>query len=296
MPASSPPVKKENFIALGTVHHAALEAYVALMKLKNFSEATITVYRSLFTTFLTHFPAHKPSAITKHEVMEFLLTYRNSRKWSATIQNQFVSAIKFFYEGVLKRPKEYYDLPRAKKPEQLPAVFAEEEIKKLITATENLKHRSMLCLAYAGGLRVSEVINLKIADIDSKRMVIILRQAKGKKDRQVMLSEKLLLLLREYFKVYKPDVWLFEGQAGGQYSSRSVQEVIQQAKEKAGIKKKGSIHALRHSFATHLFEAGTDLISIKELLGHTSLRTTMVYTHVSKKQLAKIQSPLDKLL
>jgi site-specific recombinase XerD len=296
MPASSPPVKKENFIALGTVHHAALEAYVALMKLKNFSEATITVYRSLFTTFLTHFPAHKPSAITKHEVMEFLLAYRNSHKWSATIQNQFVSAIKFFYEGVLKRPKEYYDLPRAKKPEQLPAVFAEEEIKKLITATENLKHRSMLCLAYAGGLRVSEVINLKIADIDSKRMVIILRQAKGKKDRQVMLSEKLLLLLREYFKVYKPDVWLFEGQAGGQYSSRSVQEVIQQAKEKAGIKKKGSIHALRHSFATHLFEAGTDLISIKELLGHTSLRTTMVYTHVSKKQLAKIQSPLDKLL
>jgi len=296
LPASLPVPTKKIFIPLGAFHTAALDAFVALLRLKNYSEETIKVYRSLFTVFLTHFPAHKPSAITKYEVMDFLLAYRNSNKWSATIQNQFVNAIKFFYEVLLKRPKEYYDLPRAKKPGQLPAVFAESEIKKLIEATGNLKHRSMLCLAYAGGLRVSEIVNLKIADIDSKRMVITLRQGKGKKDRQVMLSEKLLQLLREYFKTYKPKEWLFEGQSGGQYSTRSVQEVIQQAKGKAGIKKKGSIHALRHSFATHLFEAGTDLLSIKELLGHTSLRTTMIYTHVSKKQLAKIQSPLDKLL
>ena len=154
----------------------------------------------------------------------------------------------------------------------------------------------MLCLAYAGGLRVSEVINLKLKDIDSKRMVITLRAAKGKKDRQVMLSEKLLELLREYFKEYKPKVWLFEGQYGGQYSARSVQEVIKQTKQKAGIKKKGSIHALRHSFATHLMEGGTDIISIKELLGHNSLQTTSIYTHVSKKTIGKIQSPLDKIV
>ncbi|MDP9230096.1 MAG: tyrosine-type recombinase/integrase [Bacteroidota bacterium] len=197
---------------------------------------------------------------------------------------------------MLKRQKEFYDLPRAQKPQQLPSVFAEEEVKQLILATENLKHRSMLCLAYAGGLRVSEIVNVKLTDVDSKRMVITLRQAKGKKDRQVMLSEKLLLLLREYFKEFKPKHWLFEGQSGDQYSTRSVQEVIQQAKKKAGIKKKGSIHALRHSFATHLLEGGTDIVSIKELLGHTSLRTTMIYTHVSKKHLSKIQSPLDKLL
>ena len=287
---------KNNFITLGPAHHAAIKAYVALLKLKNYSDATIATYRSLFTIFLCYFPNHKPSTITKAEVMNFLLAYRNSEKWSATIQNQTISAVKFFFEELLKRPKDYYDLPRAQKPQQLPAVFAEEEVKQLILVTENLKHRSMLCLAYAGGLRVSEVVNLKIVDIDSKRMVITLRQAKGKKDRQVMLSEKLLLMLREYFKEYKPKEWLFEGQSGEQYSTRSVQEVINQAKKKAGIKKKGSIHALRHSFATHLFEGGTDIASIKELLGHSSIRTTLIYTHVSKKQLAKIQSPLDKLL
>ncbi len=161
-----------------------------------------------------------------------------------------------------------YDLPRAKKPFQLPAVFAEEEVKQLIAATENLKHKSMLCLAYAGGLRVSEIVNLQLKDIDSQRMVITLRAGKGKKDRQVMLSEKLLILLREYFKEYNPKQWLFEGQFGGQYSTRSIQEVLQQAKHRAGIKKKGSVHALRHSFATHLLEGGTDIMSIKELLGH----------------------------
>ena len=295
MPASLLPTKN-NFIELGTAHLAAIEAYIALLKLKNYSGTTITTYRSLFTVFLSRFPDRKPSTITKYEVMDFLLAYRNTEKWSATIQNQLISAIKFFFEQLLKRPTEFYDLPRAKKPVQLPAVFAEEEVKQLILATENLKHRSMLCLAYAGGLRVSEIVNVKLTDVDSKRMIITLRQAKGKKDRQVMLSEKLLLLLREYFKEFKPKLWLFEGQSGGQYSTRSIQEVIQQAKERAGIKKKGSIHALRHSFATHLLEGGTDLVSIKELLGHTSLRTTMIYTHVSKKHLSKIQSPLDKLL
>jgi site-specific recombinase XerD len=264
--------------------------------LKNYSAATITTYRTLFTIFLCHFPDHKPSSITKNEVMDFLMAYKNSGKWTATIQNQYISAIKFFFEGLLKRPNEYYDLPRAQKPEQLPTVFAEQEVKQLILSTENLKHRSMLCLAYAGGLRVSEIVNVKLTDIDSKRMVITLRQAKGKKDRQVMLSEKLLLMLREYFKKYKPKMWLFEGQGGEKYSTRSVQLVIHEAKQRAGIKKKGSIHALRHSFATHLLEGGTDILSIKELLGHTSLRTTMIYTHVSKKHLAKIQSPLDKLL
>jgi site-specific recombinase XerD len=295
MPASVNQVKS-NSVSLSTVQYAAIDAYVGLLKLKNYSAATITTYRHWFMIFLCHFPNQKPSTIKKAEVIDFLLAYRNSEKWSATIQNQLINAIKFFYEQLLKRTQEFYDLPRAQKPEQLPTVFDEKEIKQLILATENLKHRSMLCLAYAGGLRVSEIVNMKIGDIDSKRMVITLRQAKGKKDRQVMLSEKLLLILRDYFKEYKPKLWLYEGQSGNQYSTRSVQEVIQQAKKKAGIKKKGSIHALRHSFATHLHEGGTDITSIKELLGHTSIRTTMIYTHVSKKQLAKIQSPLDKLL
>lgn len=138
-------------------------------------------------------------------------------------------------------------------------------------------------------------MNIKISDIDSKRMVITLRQAKGKKDRQVMLSEKLLEILRVYFKEYKPSTFLFEGQSKEQYSKRSIEEIIKNAKKKTGIKKKGSIHALRHSFATHLLEGGTDLITIKELLGHASLKTTAIYTHVSTKQISKVQSPLDKI-
>ena len=153
----------------------------------------------------------------------------------------------------------------------------------------------MLSLAYSGGLRVSEIVNLQLRDIDSQRMVILLRQAKGKKDRLVMLSEKILIILRVYYLEYKPQKWLFEGQSGDQYSTRSVQMVMQAAKKKAKVYKKGSIHALRHSFATHLLEGGTDIISIKQLLGHNSIRTTMQYTHVSKSHINKIQSPFDKL-
>ena len=153
----------------------------------------------------------------------------------------------------------------------------------------------MLCLAYTGGLRVSEIVSLKIKDIDSARMVITIRQSKGKKDRIIMLSDKLLEMLRIYYKEYKPKAWMFEGPGEKQYSTRSVQKVLEQIKDKARIKKEGSVHALRHSFATHLMEGGTDIMSIKELLGHDSLRTTSRYTHVSKKHIANIQSPLDKL-
>jgi len=286
---------KEKPVPQSHSHRAAIDAYVALLKLKNYSPNTIRNYSNWFLVFLQHFPGRKPSSITRSEILDFLYAYRQSNKWSATVQNQLINAIKFFYEKLLQRPVEHYDLPRAKKPHQLPAVFSEEEIKRIIAACDNLKHRSLLCLAYAAGLRVSEIVNLKLNDIDSRRMVIYIRQSKGRKDRLVMLSTKLLDLLRQYYKQYRPRHWLFEGQAGEQYSSRSIQKVLSTAKAKAGINRKGSIHALRHSFATHLLEGGTDLISIKNLLGHNSLRTTMTYTHVSRKHISRIQSPLDKL-
>lgn len=282
-------------IQVNTYHWLALQAYIEMLRLKNYSANTIHTYRNWFVQFLLYFSDRKPSTITKNEIMDFMVKFRNNPKWSATSQNQLISAIKFFYEHLLKRPRDFYDLPRAQKPEHLPTVFSESEVLAIIKASDNLKHKTILCLAYAGGLRISEIVNLKIRDVDSKRMVITLRQAKGKKDRQVMLSEKLLIMLRAYFKKYKPKVWMFEGYSNEQYSIRSISKVMQECKQKAGIKKKGSIHAMRHSFATHLLEGGTDLISIKELLGHNSLRTTMQYTHVSKKHLSKIQSPLDKL-
>ncbi len=277
-------------------HRTAIDAYVALLKLKNYSPNTIRNYSNWFLAFLNHFPGRKPSSITKPEILDFLYAYRKTNKGSASVQNQLINAIKFFYEKLLQRPAEHYNLPRAQKSHQLPSVFSEEEIRRIIAACENLKHRSMICLAYAAGLRVSEIVNMRLKDIDSQRMVIYIRQSKGRKDRQVMLSTKLLELLREYYKHYRPRHWLFEGRAGKQYSVRSVQQMLHSVKIKAGVTRKGSVHALRHSFATHLLEGGTDLISIKNLLGHKSLSTTMTYTHVSRKQLSKIQSPLDKLI
>lgn len=275
----------------------ALKAYVELLRLKNYSPNTLKTYKNWFIIFLNHFPDRKPSTITKYEIMDFLVHYRNSGKWSSTVQNQLINAIKFFYEQLLHQPQQVYDLPRAKKEFRLPAVFSEQELKRIILATENLKHRTILCLAYSAGLRVSELVNLKIRDIDTDRMIITLRGAKGKKDRQVMLSPVILELMRAYYTTEreKPKVWLFEGQYGGQYTARSIEEVIKNSKKKAGVTKKGSIHALRHSFATHLMESGTDLMTIKDLLGHNSLSTTSIYTHVSKKHISKVQSPLDKL-
>lgn len=293
-----PPVLTGNQLPVaipGQMQQLAVAAYSETLRLKNYSPNTLKNYRSHFISFLLWFGDIKPSLITKNMIMDYLVMLRRKENWSSTHQNQVINAVKFFYEKVLKQPRTVYDLPRAKKEWKLPPVFAEEEVKNILLALENLKHKTILCLAYACGLRVSEIVNMKLKDIDSKRMVITIRQGKGRKDRQVMLSEKLLVLLREYFKEYKPKAWLFEGQYGEQYTSRSVEEIIKKAKAKAGVTKKGSIHALRHSFATHLLEGGTDLISIKELLGHNSISTTSIYTHVSKKQLNKIQSPLDKL-
>jgi len=291
-------VVKSMYDSLSATHRKAMDAYINLLKLENYSKNTINTYRNWFILFLRCFPNHKPSSITKEEIMEMLVRFRNSKKWSATGQNQYISSIKFFFEKVLKRKREEYDFPRAEKPFQLPTVFAENEIIALFKACENIKHKAILMLAYSGGLRISELINLKIADVDSKRMVITLRQAKGKKDRQVMLSETLLEMLRKYIlaqKENKPKIWLFEGLNGTQYSVRSIGKIMDKAKLKAGINKKGNIHALRHSFATHLLEGGTDIVIIKELLGHSSVITTAIYTHVSKKTISKVQSPLDKL-
>ena len=278
-------------------HRIALNAYIEMMRLKNYSYNTIKSYKNWFLVFLKYFSGRKPSTITKNEIMDFLVAYRKSEKWSSTIQNQMINAIKFFYEKVSKMPREIYDLPRAKREFKLPTVFSEEELKRIILSTPNLKHRAILCLAYSAGLRVSEIVNLKIADIDKSRMVITLRGAKGKKDRQVMLSPVLLELLRLYYREEKekPKVYLFEGQYGGIYSVRSIEEIMKKSKQKAGVKKRGSIHAIRHSFATHLLESGTDIFTIKDLLGHSSISTTTIYAHVSKKHISKVQSPLDKL-
>ncbi|MBL7831084.1 MAG: tyrosine-type recombinase/integrase, partial [Saprospiraceae bacterium] len=174
-------------------------------------------------------------------------------------------------------------------------VLSKEEIKRILEAPSNMKHRAMLVLVYSCGLRRSELLNLQKQDIDSNRMLVIVRKGKGAKDRIVPLSPRVLELLREYYKMFRPKKWLFEGQYGGQYSEKSLASVLKLAVEKAGISKPVSLHWLRHSFATHLLEKGTDLRYIQEMLGHNSSKTTEIYTHVSTKSLQKIQSPFDDL-
>ncbi len=206
-----------------------------------------------------------------------------------------LNAIKFYYEQVLHREKFFFNIPRPQRPEKLPKVLNGREIKKLFSGTTNLKHRMILMLTYGMGLRVSEVVHLKVADIDSQRMQVLIEAAKGKKDRYVNLPHTILEDLRNYYKEYKPKKYLFEGQYGGQYAIRSVQAVFKTAMKQAKIDKRVGVHGLRHSYATHLLEAGTDMTFIQHLLGHNNIKTTQIYAKVGRKEIQKVKSPLDRL-
>ena len=201
----------------------------------------------------------------------------------------------FYYEQVLGGKRKFYFLDRPKKEKRLPVVLSEPEVVRIFAQMENLKHKCLLMLIYSAGLRIGEALNLKVADIDSARGQVSIRGAKGNKDRMSLLSASLLPLLRDYYQQYQPKKYLFEGMGVGKYSARSAQAVLKRAVQKAKIQKKVTLHTLRHSFATHLLENGTDLRYIQTLLGHNSSRTTEIYTHVSTKALRDIRSPLDKL-
>ncbi|ERI92174.1 site-specific recombinase, phage integrase family [Clostridiales bacterium oral taxon 876 str. F0540] len=214
-----------------------------------------------------------------------------------SVASQSISSIKFLFTVVLKRNINEVQLYRPKKDKKLPEVLSYQEVSKILEKTINLKHRAILFLVYSAGLRVGEVVNLKISDIDSDRMLIHVKQGKGKKDRYTVLSQIALDELRIYAKKYRPEDWLFEGGDGkGHLTERSVQKIFDKACIAAGIKKDVSVHTLRHSFATHLLEGGTDLRYIQELLGHSSSKTTEIYTHVTEKSITQIQSPLDRLM
>lgn len=273
----------------------AFAQYKDLLILKGYSPNTIRNYSNEFHQLLRLLGRRNVTELTKPQILSYLLWLLEKKGCSETKVHTTVNAIKFYFEKVLERCVEFYDLPRPKKPWKLPSVLAEEEVLQMIQQMTNIKHRSILMAGYAGGLRVSEIIGLKLVDIDSKRMMIHIHGAKGKKDRMIPLSKVLLETLREYYLAYHPKEWIFENPQGGQYSVRSAQQILQDAKYAAGIHKKGSIHLLRHSYATHLMEGGTDIRIIQELLGHNCIKTTMRYTHVSKKDIGRIESPLDKL-
>jgi len=276
----------------------ALEKFVQQIKLKGYSQSTVRTYRNEFLQLL-HLLKNKPAnELTTNELRRYFVYCFEKLKLTENTLHSRINALKFYYEQVLGREKFFWDIPRPKKQIQLPKFFNQDEITQILRDAGNIKHKTMLMLAYSTGMRVSEVVSIKARNIDSKRMCILVEQAKGKKDRMVMLSPVLLVMLREYWKSCQPapEGYLFPGQYEGQpYSSRSLQMVIGAAKKKAGVLKPGSIHALRHSFATHLLDKGTDVTMIMKLLGHNDIKTTLRYLHVTNRDMLQVLSPLDGL-
>lgn len=270
------------------------KAYTEKLKELRYSINTLNVYTDLFEEFINYYPEKQAEEITEEEIITFLRYLVNERKISTSYQNQSINAIKFYYERVLGGTRKIYLIERPRKENYLPEVLSESEIALILKAISNIKHKAIIMVIYSGGLRISELRNLKVKDIDSDRMQIRISQAKGKKDRYTLLSKKTLLTLRQYFTEYRPVEWLFEGEGGGQYADRSIQNILRTAVNMVGIKKRITVHTLRHSFATHLLENGTDLRYIQNLLGHSSSKTTEIYTHITTKGINQIINPLDK--
>lgn len=283
------------YLALSDQVKANVNHFKSWLIQKRYSENTIKTYVGCIIVFLHYYRARKVEELNAKDWEQFNLEYILKNKYSASFQNQVCNAIKLFFSKEFGIYVPIENIERPRRSLILPNILSADEVKKILTASHNLKHRTMLSLIYSAGLRRSELINLKLVDVDSGRMTLHIRQSKGKKDRVLPLSSKILELLREYYKVYKPKEYLFEGQYGGMYGRRSIQLVFNNALRKSGIKKKATLHTLRHSNATHLLEAGTDLRYIQELLGHKSSKTTEIYTHVSQTKLQNIRNPFDDL-
>lgn len=293
-------IKVKNHITdkVSKIHPINQKAYLDFDKqltLKKYSPSTKRIYLAEFNHLLNLLDDFYVGDLSPKRLKDYFLYCIEVEKMGERKMNGKINAIKFFFEQVLHRPKMFFDIPRPKKPLTLPKMLSKTEIKKLFRVTSNLKHKLALQLSYGMGLRVSEVVALKISDINSKRMVVHVRGAKGKKDRYVPLPNTILTLLRTYYITYKPKEFLLEGQYGGAYAKSSLQQVFKTAMIKAGIKKNIGIHGLRHSYATHLLESGADMRFIQELLGHNSIKTTQIYTKVTPQSISKIKSPLDSL-
>ena len=278
------------------VNQAALKRMHELLLLKAYSPNTIRTYCIEFAQLLYILKETSVNTLTPERLRSYLLYCTTKLKLSENVIHSRMNAIKFYFEQVLRRDKFFFEeIPRPKKKSSLPKVISKGDIVKIFACAGNLKHLLMLRLCYGMGLRVSEIVNLKVTDIDSKRMVVHIEAAKNKKDRCVTLPSSILDDLRKYYREYRPKMYLFEGQFGGQYSIRSVQAVFKNAMQKAKINKVVGIHGLRHSYATHLLETGTDMYFIQKLLGHKNIKTTEIYVKVSNRQLGNIKSPLDDL-
>jgi len=268
------------------------EEYLLKLELKRYANSTVRTYVSFFEMFINYYKEKELITLDESDIRNFL-QYLIHRNVSNSYLNQAINAIKFYYEVVLGMPNRFYEIERPRKESKLPKVISKEEILTIIENTNNLKHKCIVQLLYGSGLRRSELLNLKIEDIDSKRMLVRVVGSKGNKDRQTLLSKNALNDLRRYFTKYEPKIYLFEGKNGMKYSGASVLKIVKSAAEKANIRITVTPHILRHSFATHLLESGTDLRQIQVLLGHSSSKTTEIYTHVATNTFESIKNPLD---
>lgn len=267
------------------------------MRLRNYSPKTIKAYRSCIRSMIRFFSPRHPRDLNNSDLRRYVIHLVEIEEHSAAYINQVINAMRFMYVELYHRPMILGAIRRPRKEKKLPAILSQHEVISIFNAVDNLKHRTILMLTYSAGLRVGEVVRLRIGDIDGERHLIHLHKAKGGKDRYTLLSDVVLSQLREYYRVYKPREFLFEGAEGRRHiAERSVQNVFERAVQAAGIRKAVSVHTLRHSFATHLLENGTDLRYIQEILGHQSSKTTEIYTHVSSRVLGKIANPLDQAL
>lgn len=290
-------VKIENRISLPKLAPKEKDTLVRFgkwMQQKRLSDNTVNTYLDMTSLFLRYVQLKNGREITVNLIESFNFEHIVQPGKSISYQNQCINGIRK-YMDYIGTDMERFQLERPKTPKRLPEILSLEEVKSILDSTGNLKHKTMLSLIYSAGLRIGEALNLKPVDIDSKRMLIHVKNAKGKKDRCTLLSSHFLGLLRDYYQAYRPKVYLFEGQNGGKYTSSSARNVLKASVEKAGIMKRVTLHTLRHSFATHLLENGTDLRYIQFLLGHANPKTTMIYTHVSETSVQKIKNPFDDL-
>ncbi len=285
--------KKDHFYKSGSLD------FLKYMQLKAYSESTISTYYYFVLRFINSYKRNTLEQIklfNSEKINHYHQLMLGEKEYSTSSINQSVSAIKLFYNDFFKQNMQIDQIIRPKRGKTLPKVWSKEEVEKILISISNIKHKTLLALVYGSGMRIGEALKLKLADIDSKRMRIRVLGAKGKKDRYTLLAISQLTLLRDYYKEYKPNNYLFGGQLGGQYSATSAGNTLKAAIKRSHVPKRGGLHSLRHSFATHLLESGTDLRYIQELLGHESSKTTEIYTHVSNKYLSQIKSPLDDLI
>jgi len=290
------PIAKKRWQQLTVDEQGLITRVEEEMTLRGYSPRTRKCYRNHVLRFRRQFASVELDAIAEDEIRQYLLMLIEQQQVSRSYHNQVISALKFLFDKVLRRPKTLAQIPRPRRERKLPTVISGQAIQAMLNTVSNSKHRLLLVLMYSAGLRVGEVVRLRPEDLDPQRQLIRVGAAKGNKDRYTVLAKLVNQLMTTYVETYQPAKWLFPGpKPGSHLTERTVQKIVEKAREKAGIPQHATAHTLRHSFATHLLEAGTDLQYIQELLGHQSPKTTQIYTHVSQRDLGRIRSPADSL-